>query len=76
MGGALRGTFARLRPSAGLASLRGRRGRVGARVWGALLDVVSMLSVVSPHDSAEPSFAYRDPISRFSGLLQRLYRDL
>ena len=73
MGGALRGSSARLRPFVGLASLRGRRGRVGARVWAALLGLVPMLSVVSLSDAVSLSVVYRDPFFRIFGIYQRMY---
>ena len=57
----------------GLASLRGRRGRVGARVWAALLGLVPMLSVVSLSDAVSLSVVYRDPFFRIFGIYQRMY---
>ena len=57
----------------GLASLRGRRGRVGARVWAALLGLVPMLSVVPLSDAVSLSVVYRDPFFRIFGIYQRMY---
>ena len=55
----------------GLASLRGCRGRVGARVWA--VGLVPMLSVVSLSDAVSLSVVYRDPFFRIFGIYQRMY---